>query len=187
MSYCHLTSDGINMNHGFGPYPAELMRNKVANASCLTTCEKATDTDNCKNVCADTDGDGKGNPNDCQEVCADDHAGWVENGDDCDDNNADKYTGAECRDSDDCAGVLLANCDCDSWEAPRTYYADNDGDGWGNASDSVEACTAPAGYADKTGDCDDNAATVFPEAPCVKDNLCDGFMSAACDCTAMTG
>ncbi len=36
MSYCHLTSIGINFNNGFGFYPGNLIRDKVMNATCLT-------------------------------------------------------------------------------------------------------------------------------------------------------
>ncbi len=39
MSYCHLTSTGINFNNGFGPQPGNLIRSRVSNASCLGTCE----------------------------------------------------------------------------------------------------------------------------------------------------
>ena len=39
MSYCHLTSTGINFNNGFGPLPGNLIRDKVYNASCLSTCD----------------------------------------------------------------------------------------------------------------------------------------------------
>ncbi len=39
MSYCHLTSHGINFNHGFGPLPGNLIRDKVYNASCLSECD----------------------------------------------------------------------------------------------------------------------------------------------------
>ncbi|MGB0167415.1 MAG: M12 family metallo-peptidase, partial [Luteibaculum sp.] len=38
MSYCHLTSHGINFNNGFGPLPGDLIRNRVSNASCLDVC-----------------------------------------------------------------------------------------------------------------------------------------------------
>lgn len=38
MSYCHLTSTGINFNNGFGPQPGNLIRQEVAGASCLGTC-----------------------------------------------------------------------------------------------------------------------------------------------------
>ena len=36
MSYCHLTSYGINFNNGFGTLPGDLIRNKVLNAGCLS-------------------------------------------------------------------------------------------------------------------------------------------------------
>ncbi len=39
MSYCHLTSVGINLNLGFGTQPGNLIRNRVANASCTTACD----------------------------------------------------------------------------------------------------------------------------------------------------
>ncbi|MCU0324271.1 MAG: M12 family metallo-peptidase, partial [Spirosomaceae bacterium] len=35
MSYCHLTSTGINFSNGFGTVPGNLIRNKVQNAMCL--------------------------------------------------------------------------------------------------------------------------------------------------------
>jgi hypothetical protein len=38
MSYCHQQSVGINLNNGFGPQPGNVIRNRFANASCLTDC-----------------------------------------------------------------------------------------------------------------------------------------------------
>ena len=39
MSYCHLKSNvGISFSNGFGPLPGNLIRNRVANASCLSAC-----------------------------------------------------------------------------------------------------------------------------------------------------
>ncbi len=38
MSYCHLTSAGTNFSLGFGIQPGNLMRNRIANASCLSVC-----------------------------------------------------------------------------------------------------------------------------------------------------
>ncbi|MEL7020582.1 MAG: M12 family metallo-peptidase, partial [Bacteroidota bacterium] len=35
MSYCHLTTQGIDMSNGFGEVPGDLIRNRVATASCL--------------------------------------------------------------------------------------------------------------------------------------------------------
>ncbi len=38
MSYCHLTSYGINFNNGFGTQPGNLIRARVNAVSCLGTC-----------------------------------------------------------------------------------------------------------------------------------------------------
>jgi hypothetical protein len=37
MSYCHLTSYGINFNNGFGPQPGDKIRSRVAAANCLNS------------------------------------------------------------------------------------------------------------------------------------------------------
>ena len=37
MSYCHLTSAGINLANGFGTLPGNLIRDRVQNSSCLST------------------------------------------------------------------------------------------------------------------------------------------------------
>ncbi|WP_194161871.1 putative metal-binding motif-containing protein, partial [Seonamhaeicola maritimus] len=52
-----------------------------------------------------------------------------------------------------------------------TYYADVDGDGYGDLSDAVQACSAPTGYITDNTDCDDTNNTVYPGAP----ELCDGL------------
>jgi len=38
MSYCHLTSAGINFTLGFGPQPSALIRNRVTAAPCIVAC-----------------------------------------------------------------------------------------------------------------------------------------------------
>lgn len=48
----------------------------------------------------------------------------------------------------------------------KTWYRDNDGDGFGNSQISVEACnTPPIGYVDNATDCDDTEPTSEP-CPC---------------------
>lgn len=39
MSYCHLTRAGTNLSLGFGAQPGNLIRNRIANASCLQVCQ----------------------------------------------------------------------------------------------------------------------------------------------------
>jgi MYXO-CTERM domain-containing protein len=64
-------------------------------------------------------------------------------------------------------GVELAD-DCDDADPtiglPLTWYVDGDGDGFGDGTSAVEACTQPPGYAAAAGDCDDAHATAYPGA-----------------------
>ncbi len=47
-----------------------------------------------------------------------------------------------------------------------SFYGDQDGDGWGDPDQAVEACAAPAGFVDEAhaGDCDDADPEVHPGA-----------------------
>ncbi|MDB4539281.1 M12 family metallo-peptidase [Saprospiraceae bacterium] len=46
MSYCHLLGGvGIDLNLGFGPQPGDLIRSKVYNGSCLSSCSAPTADD----------------------------------------------------------------------------------------------------------------------------------------------
>ncbi len=100
---------------------------------------------------------------------------------DCDDGDASvSPAGWEiCDEADrdeDCDG--LADDADPSASGQSTFYADLDGDGYGDATRPVEACDADeAGVADAT-DCDDSDATVHPDAvEVVGDGLdqdCDG-------------
>lgn len=58
-----------------------------------------------------------------------------------------------------------------------TWYADADGDGFGDADVAVQACEQPEGYIENDGDCDDGDADRNPEAVEVCNGLdddCDG-------------
>jgi hypothetical protein len=58
-----------------------------------------------------------------------------------------------------------------------TYYADVDGDTYGNTASSVTCNGAPVGYVAVAGDCDDNNAAVNPGATEVCNSIdddCDG-------------
>ncbi|WP_298118815.1 GEVED domain-containing protein, partial [Flavobacterium sp.] len=63
---------------------------------------------------------------------------------------------------------------------PTTYYADIDGDGYGNEAVVLMSCTPVAGYVTVAGDCNDNVASTNPGAVDVCydgiDNDCNGII-----------
>lgn len=103
--------------------------------------------------------------------------GWAEP-DDCDDDDATIHPGATevCDEQDqDCDDEV----DEDATDA-QPWYADGDGDGWGDPADAVSACEAPSGLIGAGNDCDDSDETVYPGAPETLDGV-DQDCSGASD------
>ena len=98
---------------------------------------------------------------------------------DCDDSNSEINPG----EIETCDG-LDNNCDGTIDEGTMTwFYADEDGDGWGDEADALEACEAPDGRVKQAGDCDDRDGEVSPAAAETcdgQDNNCDGAVDEAC-------
>ena len=62
-------------------------------------------------------------------------------------------------------------------ESPLPYYADADGDGYGDLDVSLLACALPTGYVENDQDCDDGNILINPDAIEICDgidNNCDG-------------
>ena len=125
--------------------------------------EDATDADVFH---ADVDGDGYGDPDVTHSAC-ELSSGYVSDDSDCDDADAAvSPDGVEDCDviDDDCDGTV----DEDATDA-LTWYADADGDGFGDADRTHSACEAPTDYVSDATDCDDDEATTSPGA----DEVCD--------------
>ncbi|MFP2933962.1 putative metal-binding motif-containing protein [Pyxidicoccus sp. 3LG] len=90
-------------------------------------------------------------------------------GTDCDDSDAAVHPNA----AEPCDGIDN-NCASGEDDAPGTveYYADRDGDGYGDRNaPPVPYCVPPADTAMQAGDCDDGDATVHPDQ---EEFRCDG-------------
>jgi hypothetical protein len=141
-----------------------------------TDCDGSVDEDalDAATWYADGDGDGFGDAATTAFACAQ-PSGFVADDTDCDDASATVYPGAEewCDGVDtDCDGVLDEDDALDS----ATWFADADGDGFGDAATSTAACAQPSGYLADATDCDDTSAATFPGA----DEWCDG-VDTDCD------
>ncbi|MBK9647452.1 MAG: FG-GAP repeat protein [Deltaproteobacteria bacterium] len=118
----------------------------------------------------DADADGSGGTETTQACSA--PTGYLATSTDCDDSRADVYIGAP----EQCDGV---DQDCDTSideGAFSTFYIDEDGDGFGGTN-TVEACEVSTGTTEASTDCDDDDATIHPDALEVCDDLdqnCDG-------------
>src|SRR5690606_13001623 len=117
---------------------------------------------NCDNSVGDADADG-----DTFIACLD-----------CDDNDASSYPGAPefCDEVDNDCDTVIDEEATDQ----VTWYADADGDTFGDAAVSALACDAPVGYVADGTDCDDTRADINPTAleVCDADNTdedCDNL------------
>ncbi len=109
--------------------------------------------------------------NDCDEVVGDDEL----------DADADGvYACVDCS-----SGACVADCDdTDPLVTNPTWYADADGDGYGDDSTATTDCPVPTSYVRVGGDCDEADATVNPGATddCdAIDNDCSGAADESSD------
>ena len=130
---------------------------------------------------ADADADGFGDPESAVLAC-EAPTGRVLDGTDCDDENAETHPDAaeRCNEvDDDCDGAV-------DEDMVGLWFADADGDGWGNAEASLESCDPGAGWVAVDGDCDDSDPAVFPDAEEVCDGVdqdCDGAVDDGLEST----
>ena len=128
----------------------------------------------------DADGDGFGNIFFSQASC-DQPVGYVLNFDDCNDNDASLTTiSTEVCDGldNDCDGTV------DNGFTYQDYFADMDGDGFGDQATLTNACTQPVGYVTDNTDCNDTDALINIAAVEIcdaQDNNCDGMSDEGFD------
>ncbi|MEC7986570.1 MAG: MopE-related protein [Myxococcota bacterium] len=129
-------------------------------------CDGTVDDGVQQSFYVDQDGDGFGDSD--QEVMACESVdNLVPNGNDCNDDDASIYPGAPeiCDDVDNnCSGTI------DDGDA-QTYYADQDGDGFGDAEQSELFCAPVEGWVTNSSDCNDNDASISPDATEVCDDV----------------
>jgi choice-of-anchor B domain-containing protein len=129
-------------------------------------CNNQIDEGGLTTFYADADGDGFGDINVTIQDCTA-PANYVADNTDCDDNDPNINPNA----TETCDGIDN-NCNNQIDEgALLTFYADVDGDNFGDNNVSVQACTAPANYVTDNTDCDDNNPNINPNAT----ELCDGI------------
>ncbi len=114
----------------------------------------------------DRDGDGYDVPEDCDDTDASVNPGEIETCDSVDTN---------------CSG------DEDDATDASTWYADADGDRYGDADSTDIACEAPSGYLDDATDCDDADDTVHPGAAEVCENGIDDDCDGGAGCAPPSG
>lgn len=126
----------------------------------------------------DADGDAYGDPATDTLYCSSPDGSWIGDFTDCDDGNAGVNPSATevCNDvDDDCDGGV----DEAGAEGETVWYVDADGDEYGDAATTADACDQPAGYVGDSTDCDDTDSGSYPgAAEVVSDGIdqdCDGM------------
>jgi len=129
----------------------------------------------------DLDLDGYGDPESIVEACSPPAEGMITTPGDCDDANAEVHPEAleVCNDLDDDCDLLIDDEDDDVDPASQTaWYADLDGDGFGDPTNWALGCAELDGHVADDSDCDDATKAINPEALEVCNELdddCDGL------------
>ena len=135
-------------------------------------CDGEIDEDLAVTLYEDRDGDGYGDPGSAVALC-DPDAGLVDNGDDCNDDDETIYPGADelCDEVDNDCDTLIDE------DLTSTFFADTDGDGFGDPANTAELCAPSSGWLTDSDDCDDGDGSIYPGAP----ESCNDGIDQDCD------
>ena len=144
--------------------------------------DDSLDTSTRSTFYADGDADGFGDADTTTTAC-ELPSGYVEDAGDCDDSDGDINPDATevCNGYDDDCDELVDLAD-DSLDTSTStwWYADSDGDGFGDPTESVESCEPPGtDYVLDDSDCNDDDETINPDGT----EVCDGADDEDCDDT----
>ncbi len=171
--YVSVSGDCDDADAGASPSTSERCADEVDN-DCDGETDEESDEDDVSTWYRDSDGDGYGDADQALSGCSADDD-YVTDATDCDDADESVNPGAD----ETCDGVD-DDCDGDADEdaTDRTsWYADKDGDGYGDPDQETQSCEAPSGAVSDGTDCDDDDATVNPgatESCDAVDDDCDG-------------
>jgi PKD repeat protein len=167
------TSTAASPSHSYGIAGTYTVTLTVTNAAGNNTSTSSIVVQASVTYYADADGDGFGNNAVSQAGCVA-PSGYVATNTDCNDTAAGINPGATeiCNAADEnCNGLI------DEGIATNLYYADVDGDGFGNPNASVANCAQPVGYISNNTDCADNSAAVNTNAV----ELCNNNIDDNCN------
>ncbi|MFM7199444.1 MAG: MopE-related protein [Myxococcota bacterium] len=128
----------------------------------------------------DVDGDGYGQSSSTVREC-NQPGGYAVRGGDCNDQSLAINPGAVelCDGLDNDCDLLTDDAD-PSVIGQGRWYKDADADTYGNSSQEALTCSTPAGYVSRSGDCNDNDASVNPG----KSEICNGGIDDNCNALA---
>ena len=140
-------SDKSTMEEEENPHDKELVDTSTAEDS--DSSDGGDDTHPTPDTGPDTDGPEPPVDSDGDGYSADE---------DCDDEDSEVYPGAE----EICDGIDNNCNELIDEDLEQTWYADADGDGYGDPDSAVSDCNPGSGYTDNSDDCDDTDASVHP-------------------------
>jgi hypothetical protein len=171
-----MDGDCDDMNADINPDATEVCDAADTDEDCdgqIDDADDSLDATDASTWYLDSDADGFGATSNTIAAC-DLPAGYAGNDDDCDDDNGgispDATEACDRSDIDeDCDGV--ADNEDDSATGLSTWYADLDEDGFGDPSNTAQACDLVDGYTTDATDCDDDNIARYPGAT----EQCDGL------------